>query len=110
MREYIKKLQTKNEQSRKQILFVTLAICMSLVIGIWVYTLTSSFDEKVQAKASDDIKPFALLGDSISNTYKNITASVGSISSVSNSNPKEITDQSTEKQIDLIVVDKQANQ
>jgi hypothetical protein len=104
MRTYIKKLQTKSETSRKQILFVALIVSMFLVGSIWIYSLTNRFDDKVQVKAKEDIKPFALFGDSISNTYKNITASVGNISLPSKTETKP------EKQIDLIVVDKSANQ
>lgn len=105
MRTYIKKLQTKSEESRKQILFVSLTISMFLVISLFVYGLTNRFNEKVQvqAKAKEDAKPLALLGESISSTYKNIVASVGNIPLLN----KEV---STEKQINLIVVDKSANQ
>jgi len=105
MRTYIKKLQTKSEDSRKQILFVALVVSMFLVGSIWVYSLTNRFDDKVQVKAKEDIKPFALFSDSISNTYKNITASVGNISL-----PSSQKETKPEKQIDLIVVDKSANQ
>lgn len=104
MRTYISKLQKKSEESRKQILFVALVVSMFLVGSIWVYSLTNRFDNKVQTKVKEDIKPFALFGDSISNTYKNITASVGNISLPIKQEVK------TEKQIDLIVVDKSANQ
>lgn len=106
MRTYIKKLQTKSEESRKQILFVALAVSMFLVVSLFVYGLTSRFNEKVQvqAKAKEDVKPLALLGESISSAYKNISASVGNISLL------KMQDTKAEKQINLIVVDKSANQ
>jgi len=101
MRAYIKKLKTKDEESRKQVLFITLGISMFIIGSIWIYGLTGRFDKKVQEQASADVKPFALFADSLSVAYKNITASVGNISS-----PKE----ETKKKIDLIVVDNSVNQ
>ena len=104
MRAYIKKLQTKSEDTKKLILVVSLSISMFIVGSIWIYGITASFTStKVEAKAKPDIKPLALVTDLFSNTYKNISASVGNISLLNN---KEQT-VNPEKQIDLIVVEKE---
>ena len=103
MRAYIKKLQSKSEVVRKQILVGSLVVCMAFVGVIWISTLGYKFSKNNVAKSQDVIKPFALFGQSISNTYNNITASVGNISSTIK---KEQT-KTPEKQIDLIPVEYQ---
>lgn len=110
MRAYIKKLQSKNEEARKQILVVSLIVCMSFVGIIWVTSLGYKFNNKKEAvKTEEEIKPFALFGQTIKDTFDNVTASVGSVSS---SIKKEIPTEEkveikteTEKQIDLIPVE-----
>lgn len=103
MRAYIKKLQSKSEVVRKQILVGSLVVCMTFVGVIWISTLGYKFSKNNVAKSQDVIKPFALFGQSISNTYNNITASVGNISStIKKEEPK-----TPEKQIDLIPVEYQ---
>ena len=104
MREYIKKLQNKSENTRKQILFVSLTIIMFLVGSIWFYGLSGRFGEKFQNKVKQEIKPFALFSDSVSSTYKNVSASVGNIPTLSEQK------QDTNKQIDLIVVENPVTQ
>jgi hypothetical protein len=102
MREYIHKLQNKPEDHRKLLLIVFMAISMSIVAGVWVYSLNQRFSTPTVAeKSRDDIKPFILLGDSIKNTYQNITASAGTTVI-----EKDVT---AEKQIDLIPVEQPAN-
>lgn len=101
MHSYVKKLQSKSEESRKQILTFSLLICMSVVVFIWVYSLGSRFNENTSEQASNDLKPFKLFANSISNTYQNITASAGNTSDVKEE-PK--------KQIELIPVQLKANQ
>ena len=100
MRQYIKKLQGKPEHIRKQILVAGLVVCMSFVGLIWVGSLGYKFSKENTAKAQEDIKPFALFGQTISNTYNSVTASVGNISS-----PKPVEKVVTEKVIDLIPVE-----
>jgi len=107
MREYIKKLQAKSEESRKQILIGTLVVSMFFVGVIWVSSFKYKFNNDEVAKIDTDqgVKPFALFGQTISDTYSNITASVGSIPSVKNEEVQtdlEIKDEG--KQIDLIPV------
>lgn len=109
MHSYIKKLQSKSEDTRKLIFIGSLAICMSLVGVVWIYGLGVRFSSpKVVVQSDEDIKPFKLFSNSISDTFKNISASVGSI----NTKKYTTTDASsqTEKQIDLIPVEYSTNQ
>ena len=102
MREYIKKLQNKPEDVRKRIVVGTVLSCMVLVFAVWVYNLTDRFSSPdIKEQVRSDIKPFTLFKNSMSDTYKNISASVGK-ASVLGSEEKKVE----EKQIDLIVVDK----
>ena len=108
MRAYIKKLQSKSEDTRKQILIGSLIVCMSFVGLIWISSLGYKFSSKQNvAKTEDGIKPFALLKQSISDTYNNVTASVGNISSPKKDEPKTEEKVGTQKQIDLIPVEYQ---
>lgn len=106
MRTYIKKLQSKPESSRKQILVGSLIVCMAFVGVIWVNSLGYKFSSSnTAAKVQEDIKPFALFGKSISDTVGNVTASVGSIKSPT---AEEIKPEvKTEKVVDLIPVEAQ---
>jgi len=107
MREYIKTLQDKSENKRKQILVVSLIVSMVFVSSIWIYGLEDHFGAKPQAKAvsTTEEKPFALFGDSLTGTYKNLVASVGNISFAKK---KDLI--TPPKQIDLIVVDNAVKQ
>ncbi len=100
MNSYVKKLQSKTEESRKQILTFSLLICMSVVVFIWVYSLGGRFNERTSEQASNDLKPFKLFANSISNTYQNITASAKDAPTVKEDN----------KQIQLIPVQREINQ
>lgn len=106
MREYIKKLQSKPEPVRKQILVGSLIVSMSLVCLVWIGSLGYRFDnnEAKVAKEDNGMKPFALLGETITDTYDNITASVGNISDTKEK-IKEEAKVVEEKQIDLIPVE-----
>lgn len=107
MREYIKKLQSKSEVARKQILVGSLIVSMSLVALIWVGSLSSHFGHNQTAKVENTTKPFALLGQSISDTYNNVTASVGNISTSIKKEKQKVEEEKVEKQIDLIPVEPQ---
>jgi len=108
MREYIKKLQSKSPDTRKQILVGSLIVCMSFVFITWVSSLGYKFSKNnATAKAEEDIKPFALFGQTIKDTYNNVTASVGNISTKKDK-PKVEEKVETEKQIDLIPVEYQS--
>lgn len=99
---YIKKLQNKDENARKQILVASLVVSMAVVGSVWAYSLTDRFSSHSVAQAQTTpttTKPFAMFTQSISNAYTNIAASVGNISF------SKKVDTTEEKQIDLIVVE-----
>jgi len=77
---------------------------MSLVVTVWMYSLGDLFVKKTEAKASasNEIKPFALFANSISETYQNISASVGKISTKKSTKTEESI---INKQIDLVPVE-----
>jgi hypothetical protein len=59
MIEYIKKLKTKSEDTRKQALAVALIACMSFVVFVWISSLNGRFtskkdDGEVQARRIPD--------------------------------------------------------
>jgi len=104
MRAYIKKLQSKEEIVRKQILVGSLVVSMAFVGVVWVYSLNDRFSNKELVDAGSEtqqVKPFALFSNSVTNAYQNITASVGNFTLVK----KEIEKEEA-KQIDLIVVER----
>lgn len=117
MKEYIKKLQSKPEPVRKQILIGSLVVSMSFVFLIWILTLGYRFgghnNKADDSKStSNSIKPFELFSQTISDTYSNMSASVANVSNLKNKIKNESTDQEPkveqgEKQIDLITVDTQ---
>jgi len=106
MRTYIKKLQSKSEESRKQILVGSLIVCMSIVGVVWVSSFGYKFGNNKEStvKTEEGMKPFALFGQTISDTYSNVSASVGKISSIKESKNKK---GEIEKQVDLIPVENQ---
>lgn len=104
MRKYIKKIQSKSEDTRKLIFVGTLILFMSFVSFVWIYSLGQRFgDSKVKEQAREDIKPFKLFTNSISDTYKNLSASAGKSSVVSD--VKKEADSVTKKQIELTPVE-----
>lgn len=105
MRAYIKKLQSKEEHIRKQILVASLVVSMSVAGLVWSYSLGARFNSaKVSSdQAQNDIKPFKVFGSLISDTYSNIAASAGNISLSKKKDTK------SEKQIQLIPVEHPAN-
>jgi hypothetical protein len=82
MRAYIKKLQSTPEIIRKQILLGSMIISMLVVSVIWINGIGYSFRKNKVAESQDVIKPFALLGQSLSETVDDIGASVGGVSSI----------------------------
>ena len=110
MRAYIKKLQAKDEVVRKQIFAGLMIVSMAFVGFVWIYSLGGRINNnKVKEQAREDVKPFKLFANSLSDTYKNISASVGNIKTVKEEAEK-VKKEAVEKQIDLIVVEKVGSQ
>jgi hypothetical protein len=108
MHTYIKKLQSKSENTRKQILVGSLIVSMSFVFLIWISSIGHKFSNETVAKTEENIKPFALFGQTIKDTYSNVTASVGNIgTSLKKDEPKVEPKVEEQKQIDLIPVEYQ---
>ncbi len=111
MRKYIKKIQEKDEIVRKQIFLGLMIFSMVAVSSIWIYSLDHRFNNKVKEQAKEDVKPFQRFANSVSNTYDNISASVGNSPIIKLENQEENNKKiSQEKQINLIVVNKSASQ
>ena len=114
MKEYIKKIQSKPEPVRKQILIGSLVVCMSLVCLIWISSLGYRlFDNGTKvAETKEAMKPFALFGQTVSDTYKNISASVGSLPSEDQNKEADSKEENVVEmnQIDLIPVENQTQQ
>ncbi len=105
MHNYIKKIQSKTEETRKQILAGVMIVSMSLVGFIWVHSLGTRFGSpKIQEQANDNVKPFKLFGNSISETFSSISASVGNATSKIDIK-KEVVVPKSEKIINLIPVE-----
>lgn len=104
MRQYIKKIQNKKESTRKQIFVGTMIGSMSIVSLVWAYSLGVRFgNHEIKTQTQEDIKPFKLFSNSVSDTFKNVSASVGKAPSVDEA--KKEVDLNDEKQIDLIPVE-----
>ncbi|HAE36795.1 TPA: hypothetical protein DCX66_03490 [Candidatus Nomurabacteria bacterium] len=104
MRTYIKNLQKKEEGKRKQIFAGAMIVSMFFVGVIWIYGLGVRFgNPEVKEKTREDIKPFKLFSNSLSDTYSNVSASVGKASS--KDTVKTETEQKDEKQIDLMPIE-----
>ncbi len=102
MNSYIRKLQSKGEAERKQVLITSLVVSMAIVGSIWIYSLSDRIETHKEVAAEEEnetVKPFTLFANSVSNTYKNISASVGNFSG-----PKD-RDMTDQKQVDLIIVE-----
>jgi len=99
MLKYIKRVQAKDRDARKKVLIVWMSVSMVIVVSVWICGLVGRFGPQTVAKVGEDIKPFKLFANSMSQTYQNISASVGNISSISN------TKTTDEKVIDLIPVE-----
>jgi hypothetical protein len=106
MIEYIRKLQKKEEHVRKRIFMFSMAISMAVVAFVWIYGLGYRFNNKsaVMAKVENEIGPFELFKGSIVSAYKNVTASVGNITSIKETISKIEEGKKDGKQIDLIPV------
>ena len=108
MRKYIKKLQSKSENTRKRILVGSLIISMSFVFLIWINGLGYRLNKNTPTQTQENIKPFSMFEKLFSDTYTNISASVGKISSSTKKERQPARrNLKKEKQIDLIPVEYQ---
>jgi len=106
MREYIKKIQSKSEETRKLIFAGSLIFLMSIIGFIWIYSLSVKFGSpKIAEQANEDIKPFKLFSNTMSDTYKNLSASVGKTTAIKDEIKNDTIETKQEKQIDLIPVE-----
>lgn len=108
MEKFISNLREKPESDRKKILFISLAVVMTIIVGLWIYSLTHRFTKKeVAQETKEDIEPFKLMSSKFQNIFQNMTASAGK------ANIKNTKDDTIEKEnldntkvIDLIPVNK----
>jgi hypothetical protein len=107
MNSYIRNLQSKPVEVRKQMLVASLVVSMAFVGVVWVYGLTERFgnnsEDVATEKKDNSLAPFKVFANSISNAYTNISASVGQISSKENTAVD--TPKTEQKQIELIPVE-----
>lgn len=74
MRKYVNKLRKKPEHIRKQYLIGAMIVSMSLVGGIWIYSLTNRFTSPdMPQKTQADLKPFVLFSQGVQSAYKGVT-------------------------------------
>lgn len=104
MIDYIKKIQTKSEDTRKRILFFSMVFSMFIVGLVWLYSLGVRFDSEVKEQAREDVKPFKMFSQSISDTYKNVQASVGKINSTENDHKEKSVEENIEQENDLKLI------
>jgi hypothetical protein len=88
-----------------------------VIVGlVWIGSLGYRFNKKNVVEVKEEIKPFALLGQSIKETYNNVTASVGNASLLKKKASEELNTESqvetgenveTGKQVDLIQIEYQ---
>jgi hypothetical protein len=105
MKSYIRKLRTKPVYVRKQIFTGALIISMSFVLIIWISNIGYQPKEKISIEKDTRVKPFALLGQTFSETYNGLSASVGELSTTVK---QEVKKTKKEKVIDLIPVEYQS--
>ncbi len=111
MEKFILKLREKPENERKRILLISLVVCMVIIGGIWLYSLTHIFTKKAEQKViseeKNDKKPFQLLGLKFKDTYQNMKASAGNARNISSDFDSNIdVGVDNGKVIDLIPVNK----
>ncbi len=68
MKTIIHKLKQKPEAVRKQIVFATTILLTAIITVFWIASLGNHFSTPVtQSKLADDLKPFNMLKDNLSN-------------------------------------------
>lgn len=73
MFEKIEKIKTKSEDTRKQILYISVFLIMSAVIAIWIYTLGYRFKTlKTKTEDQSPLSPFSAIGEFAKDTFSGI--------------------------------------
>jgi competence protein ComGF len=104
MKEYINRIKSKDRAIRQQYLWTYLILLMIVIGGIWIFSLTYHLsNKKIVEQTKEEIKPLELFVDGFKNSFKDITANVGSIKLNSEKNISEI---SSGEMIPLTVIDK----
>lgn len=104
MKQYIQKIRSKPDHERKQYALLWTIVSMAFVGGVWIYSMSDRFNSNTKVQAKEDIKPFSLLGKSLSDTYSNISASIGS-AKLQNDTKASSRVTTQDKVIDLIPIE-----
>ena len=73
MKKIIRHIKNQSEEVRRHILHALTAVATIILLFFWVYSLgTSLGSPEVQAKTSNDLKPFAALKDNLVGGYQSI--------------------------------------
>jgi len=79
MKNYIKKIKNKPEHERKKFLILWMFVSMVIVVFIWVYSLGSRFNGSTKEKVREDIQPFNMFKDTISETINSVSDNLKNI-------------------------------
>lgn len=109
MRKYIKQIQQRSIEGRKQIFVITMIVLMSLVFIVWIFGLGYRFssNNKKNIKEKETIQPFTILKNTFVDTYKNINESFLNIPKIKIDETKQEVndDTSSQNNINLINVE-----
>lgn len=73
MKKIIHHIRRQPEHIKRHILNVTIMVCAVVLLLFWIYSLgTIMTNTDTQTKMNQDLKPFSLLKDDITEQYNNI--------------------------------------
>ncbi|MFA6301169.1 MAG: hypothetical protein WC609_02350 [Candidatus Paceibacterota bacterium] len=71
---HVKKIRQQPEHIRRSILHITTGIFAIILFFLWIYSLgAGAGSEEAKAKINQDIKPFSVIKDNITNQYNSIS-------------------------------------
>jgi hypothetical protein len=71
---HIKKIREQPEHVRRTILYITIGFFAVILFLLWIYSLgTAMTGEEAKIKIDQNIKPFSVIKDNITNQYNNIS-------------------------------------
>ncbi|KKQ35662.1 MAG: hypothetical protein US50_C0008G0003 [Candidatus Nomurabacteria bacterium GW2011_GWB1_37_5] len=76
MNDLIKKIQKKPKHVRSQIIMVTSLVITGIIVLFWVYSLPYRFSNNEQGGLKEDIKPFKILSETLSDTIGGISDTI----------------------------------